>query len=377
MTNLDKIRQRFKENLINIRGWKTNKKFVIIESDDWGSIRMPSKEVFNQLLKENIRVDRCPFCSFDSLASEDDLTALFEVLETYSDVNGRHPIITANTIVANPDFKKIAESEFREYHYEPFIDTLKRYPNHNNSLYLWKHGIKEDFFQPQLHGREHLHINRWMRALSDGSHEMHVGFKYNFFGISANISSEGKKSYLAAFDSDTKEELIQHGIIIDEAISLFNSIFEYYPKTFTAPNYIWSKNLEKNLLKRKINIIQGSKLQLEPDLNSGYNKKRHFTGQKNNIGQVYTIRNCLFEPSLSKNIDWVSACLRQIKTAFSWGKPAIIGTHRLNFIGSIVEKNRQDNLKLLSELLNQIIKSWPDVEFLSSSVLGDIILQNE
>jgi hypothetical protein len=32
---------------INLRGWKTKRKIVVIESDDWGSIRMPSPESFN------------------------------------------------------------------------------------------------------------------------------------------------------------------------------------------------------------------------------------------------------------------------------------------------------------------------------------------
>jgi hypothetical protein len=28
-----------------LRTWKTNKKLIVIESDDWGSIRMPSNQV--------------------------------------------------------------------------------------------------------------------------------------------------------------------------------------------------------------------------------------------------------------------------------------------------------------------------------------------
>ena len=33
-------------NLLSIPGWRTNRHIVVIESDDWGSIRMPSKEVY-------------------------------------------------------------------------------------------------------------------------------------------------------------------------------------------------------------------------------------------------------------------------------------------------------------------------------------------
>ncbi|NTW32234.1 MAG: hypothetical protein HGB12_06370 [Bacteroidetes bacterium] len=33
----------------NIPGWRTDRKILVIESDDWGSIRMPSKETYSGL----------------------------------------------------------------------------------------------------------------------------------------------------------------------------------------------------------------------------------------------------------------------------------------------------------------------------------------
>lgn len=38
-------------NIANLFGWCTNKKIVVIESDDWGSIRMPSLSSFEKLEK--------------------------------------------------------------------------------------------------------------------------------------------------------------------------------------------------------------------------------------------------------------------------------------------------------------------------------------
>jgi len=268
------------------------------------------------------------------------------------------------------------DSGFKEYYYEPFTETLKKYPNHNNSFSLWRQGIQAGLFYPQLHGREHLNVNRWMKALREGSREMLIAFNHNMFGISSDISTEGKKSYLASFDADNENELSLHETIINDSVALFRFLFEFSPETFIAPNYIWSMNLEEYILKQGIKIIQGRKTQFIPDYNSGYNMRRHYTGQKNNAGQVYTIRNCLFEPSLNHEVDWLSACLRQIRIAFSWDKPAIIGSHRVNYIGSIVENNRRDNLRLLSKLLTHILKNWPDVEFLNSQQLGSQILKS-
>ena len=42
-----------KRNLLNFRGWTTKRKIVVIESDDWGSIRMPSKNIFKKLHNQN------------------------------------------------------------------------------------------------------------------------------------------------------------------------------------------------------------------------------------------------------------------------------------------------------------------------------------
>lgn len=55
------------------------------------------------------------------------------------------------------------------------------------------------------------------------------------------------------------------------------------------------------------------------------------------------------------------------------GKAAVICAHRLNFIGSIDSKNTDMNLPMFQELLHRIVKQWPDVEFMSSDQLGDII----
>jgi len=45
----------------------------------------------------------------------------------------------------------------------------------------------------------------------------------------------------------------------------------------------------------------------------------------------------------------------------------------MNYIGSIDPANRSRNLKLLSVLLNEIVKKWPDVEFLNSQQLSDLV----
>jgi hypothetical protein len=370
LTNLKQVLSR---QLLNIPGWRTKRKIIVIESDDWGSIRMPSKEVYEKFLKAGIRVDKCHYNKYDTLASENDLSHLFETLTRFKDKNGFHPVITANTIVANPDFEKIKASDFEKYFYEPFTNTLKRYPKHTNVFELWQQGISEDIFKPQFHGREHLNVNRWLRVLQSGSNETTFAFENNFFGLSATITTEKRKSYLAALDFDDKSELNSQKVVLKDGLVLFERLFGYKSKTYIATNYVWHPEVEAQLHQSGIIAMQGGNSHIIPGGQKPNQVTRHKLGERNTFNQTYLIRNVFFEPSENPNKDWVISCLKEIELAFKWHKPAIISSHRVNYIGFINERNRKDNLHALSQILSIIIKKWPEAEYMSSDQLAEII----
>lgn len=372
---IQKIKKTITNNAINIPGWRTNRKIVVIESDDWGSIRMPSKEVYNKLLKEGYKPDTDPYLKYDSLASEEDLIALFEVLSSVKDKHGNPAVMTANCVVANPDFKRIKESGFRDYHYELFTETLKRYPNHQNSFNLWQQGMNANLFHPQFHGREHFNVDRWMSALQKGDELLLKAFNCEMISISS-MPSKMRFGYMESLDYFNKTEEYNKQAIIIDGLNLFEKAFGYRSKSFIASCYIWSDSIEPILKENGVGYIQGIFNQIIPELKNEkhtHRYKKHFLGTRNNLGQHYLIRNAFFEPSQSANTNEVNECLRRINMAFKWQKPAIIGSHRLNFIGSINEANRKRNLESLKALLHHILKQWPDVEFLSSDSLGDLI----
>lgn len=93
-------------------------------------------------------VDKSHYNRYDSLESNSDLEQLFEVLTAFKDKNGKHPVVTANNIVANPDFQKTKEADFQKYFYEPFTEALKRYPKHDKVYVLIKEGISKGIFYP-------------------------------------------------------------------------------------------------------------------------------------------------------------------------------------------------------------------------------------
>jgi hypothetical protein len=66
--------------------------------------------------------------------------------------------------------------------------------------------------------------------------------------------------------------------------------------------------------------------------------------------------------------------MKEVNIAFRWGKPAVINSHRVNFMGTLSEENRANSLQLLSELFSALLKKWPDVEFMCSDELGDYMM---
>ena len=372
------IKKRLAQYCAHLPGWRTNRKIVVIESDDWGSIRMPSKVVLNSLLNKGIRVDQLPYNKYDALASEEDLEKLFEVLWSVKDKNGNPAQITANTIVANPDFEKIERSGFQEYYFEPFTKTLQRYPRHSNSFFLWQQGIQERVFKPQLHGREHLNVVRWLNALKNNTGNVRFAFDYKMFDLSESLTIS-ENSFMEAFNFESLSELDFQKQAIDEGASLFEELFGYRSRTFIAPCYIWSSKLSKAFKEYGIEGFQGGWFQKEPvpGRKHRFKKRFNYTGKKTREGQVFLVRNVFFEPSQNRDVDFVNDALVRIKTAFNMGKPAIISSHRLNFIGYIDSSNRDRNLPQLKKLLNTITTRWPEVEFMSSDQLLEMILGNE
>jgi hypothetical protein len=329
--------------------------------------------VFNNLQKRGYELDKFAYLKYDSLETAEDFEAVFSCLKKFKDSKGNHPIITANTILTNPDFNRIEQSGFNEYITESFIDTLNR-ESGPEAINLFNQGISEKMMFPQLHGREHLNVKRWMRALQDENGVTREVFNQGLFDLSVSQTNITENSFVDALTPANIDELDYVGESIKEASIQFKEVFGFQSKSFIAPCYIWRPETEKAMFDASIKYIQSGAYQLIPEIGqiNKFRKKMHFTGQKNKFGQIYTVRNALFEPSLI-DIPVIENTLTQIERAFSYKKPAIISMHRINFSGRVVESNRTNNLKLFNELLSTMLKKWPDIEFIHSSELGDLI----
>ncbi len=367
-----------KSELNHLPGWHTRKKIVVIESDDWGTIRMPSRSAYKRLTNLGIPLAKDAYCRLDALESDSDLSSLFEVLNKYASQSGQKPIFTANTIVANPDFKKIKEYNFDEYFFEPFTETIKRYPSHSNVISLYQQGLSCGIIKPQLHGREHVNIHQWLTALKSEDKYTLAGFEEETFAISPQKKFSKRHNFMAALDYETDFQKKDINKILLSGLNVFKQIFGYPSTSFIAPTYVWDEVAEQALFEYGVNTLQGIGFQYQPNPGGpNYRSRYRYTGKRSAFNQVYLTRNCFFEPALMPGVDAVDTCMKRIQMAFRWRKPAIIGSHRLNYIGFIDPSNRDRNLKLFDNLLKKITQTWPDVHFMSSDQLGETILSNQ
>lgn len=358
------------KNLSNLPGWRTNRKIVVIESDDWGSIRMSSKESYKRLLDAGLTLDKgagARYNKYDTLASKEDLSLLFETLNSVKDQHQHAAKMTAVSLSANPDFKKIKADGFQNYYYEPFNITLERY-NKSGAFELWQQGISENIFVPEFHGREHLNTQAWLRALQQGDKEALLAFEHEVWGY----NSKNGIGFQGAFDLEFASDLDEQKAIITNGLQIFENLHGYKAQFFVPPNGPINNELEQVAAASGILYMSSPKIQQEV-LGEGRTKKHfRYLGKQNKHGQTYITRNAFFEPSGS-SVNEVDRCLAEIELAFKWKKPAVISSHRVNYIGGLDPTNRDASLKQLKGLLTTIIKKWPEVEFMTSSELGKLL----
>ncbi len=365
--NYKKYSRYFKQVLAmlnnSFRSYHTNKKIIIFESDDWGSIRS-TKTGYEYFNNQGYSLKNSNYM-LDTLETNEDLEELFKILNNYKGSDGRPACFTANVILTNPDFEKIKKSNFTEYHYIRIDEDVQNIDKSNQIINYWKKGSQTGVFRPQLHGREHIQWWKWMEKLEEGCTETIDAFNYQMCGLPKSVSKENISFYEPVYvldDYTSSNDCKELELSIKEGAEFFEDIMGYKSLTTIAPVHTWFDKIEKFWHKNGIKVIQGTYLQYE-QIDNKLSYKKHFTGEKNKDELRYFIRNCYFEPSKG---DTAKKVLKQINRSFFLKQPAIISTHRVNYTGDISLKNRENGLQELNLLLRSIIKKWPDVIFMSS-----------
>ncbi len=365
---LASLKYNFIVNLKNIPGPTVNKKIVVLECDDYGGIRMPSAEAYKKMVAAGVDISKTRYSLLDTLEDEQDLEKLFETLQSVKDKNGKPAVMSPFVNVANPDFEKIKAGSYRQYFYEPFTTTLQKYGRHSNTMKVWRQGMDAGVFIPEYHGREHISVQPWLQKLQEGNRQLLTAFDYGFVAV-ANI--KGIHDYAQEFrpefyfTNENQKSFLHRSII--EGVKLFEQLFGYTPSSFMPANSVFHPAFEDTVLQAGIPFLVVAHKNLTPG-NSGEPTFTNFTfRQKIKKARLnFYIRNCAFEPN-DEHYSSINGTLHQIEAAFRWHKPAIISSHRVNFVGGLGKHNRDKGLKEMQQLLKAVVKRWPDVEFMGTA----------
>ena len=248
---ISSINRTLRKSYINYRGWKTNRKLLVIESDDWGSTCLPDKKTYNHLLSKGLPVDQSRYNKFDTLERPEDLTAMFEVLNRYRDKNGDPAVLTAVGLVANPDLERIKEDNFQQYYRKSINDTYREYGYFDQINPLWKEGIKEGFFYPQFHGREHLQPSRLMKAIASSPYEKIAAEHNGVPGVEL-----ARVKYRAAFDFYNPQEKKEIEEDLEEGLKEFEAVFGFKSISFCASQGICGDHINPILYQNGVRYHQ-------------------------------------------------------------------------------------------------------------------------
>lgn len=364
------------DNLKNIPGWRTAERLVVLAVDDYGNVRQDSSATKQRMIDAGLDMSN-RFDAFDAVETRDDLEALFEVISSVSDGQGRSAVLTPYALCANLEFDAF-DANYAAYQYESLPKTFARLENRHGQAYrgawdLWQEGVRLGLLKPQFHGREHINVEMLERKLRSGDQALKINLENRSLTALSSEPSMPGVGFTQAFALWDRSEMTRHREIIADGIRLFERVFGFPSKTFTPPAqqlhpelYTYVESVGVRAIDKPLHCMRRV---------HQHKVRREFNvlGPCGGHDHVSVVRNVVFEPTNDRAFDAVKLALDQVAAAFRWRRPAIISSHRVNFAGHIDPKNREFGLGALKRLLDGIVERWPDVQFISADLLVDKI----
>ncbi len=333
---------------------KFKEKYIIIESDDWGLERALNKEALDWAGRK-FGTDNFSRWTTDSLETPEDMDCLFEILEKYKSKFEYPPVITANFITHNIDYKDKNNLCFKS------LSSGFNNEESSGNKKLYDEGIKKKYIFPQLHGYSHYNIS----SVSDyfETSEGKEAFNNNFFFAKSTI-----RKNLSFLQGEMSSSNLKSGNI-KEAAAEFERYFGFKSKSFIPPTFIFDTDLTEILKQCGIQMLQSSNRLVSSDKN-----KYSFPYFRKSKGIYRSVRNARLDPHPEYKF-FFEQCADSVGKAFETGNPAVIDFHRVNFAGKYAPEYRERTLTELDSLFDIIYKKWPDAKFINSQNLTEILWQ--
>lgn len=330
--------------VILIRHWREpvlKSPVVIIESDDWGP--GPAEQY-------------------------DRLVEICALLSRYHDRDRHPPVMTLGVVLGAPDAVAIQQGGFAHYQRVTLADHRYR-----ELLAVLQDGVRQGVFALQLHGMEHLWPPAFMRRAQQGGEVcrwLEQGDRAETETLPPAVQSrwiDGSTLPAQSLDVTTIE------VAAREEATMFREIFGPSPTVAVPPTFIWNSAVERAWAAGGVRFVvtpgrryTGRNSQGQPD---GVDRQI-VNGEIGDGGVVYLVRDIYFEPIRGHQAE---EALAEIQQRWWLGRPALLETHRSNFLGEA--SAHQHSLQELARLLGSVLREWPQVRFMSTEELGEAYQQ--
>ena len=341
-------------------------KFFVLESDDWLSYAFwetRDMETWQNLTDLGFTM---AMWKNDTVETENDLEALFTVLEKY-DV-----VMSPGFITCMPDFDAIEANGYTEYVCDDISGGVPEYLTENvdgreNILDKHKEGYQSGFWMPIYHGKTHTNTDEWLEALGDGDTDAIQGFENKI--IIANSSYQLKSEYNRQGGTVDQFSYAKQNANVIEGMQQFENLFGFVPRAHAAvPNY-------------RADLITLEVL-----------KDNGFIGIRNNIGYYNSTSSSRISVSIDDvahnysisvldqgvvEMDWyyntVEEAKIKVNSTFEAGDAVVDLTHRLNYVSEIFGTDWRDgHLAEMDEFLSWMATEHPTTQYLTSYELHQI-----
>ncbi len=338
---------------------------VLLQSDDWGRVGVRDEEGCQELRAAGLNLGEHPYDLY-SLETAEDVLAVAETLESVRDSVGQPPCLEMNFLTANVDFQASAAQNLRQIILKPLLEGLPA-PWKRPGLYeAYSQGIQKRVFTASLHGATHFCEQVLAETLKGSGQRAellrtlwkaetpYIHWRMPWVGYEYwNPNREAGEQFLTAKEQERWISL---------AADWFQQFFGDRPVSACAPGYRADETTRRLWREQGIQIAQnGPGAMLAP----------HF----DEFGLLHTYRSIDFEPAWNPALRYEDGLAAATKS-FAAGVPFIVSVHSINF-HSTLAPFRQRTLPLLHELLRCLAKSNPDLLFVNSRQLLQVVETGE
>lgn len=357
-------------------------KTIVFESDDWGQCyALPDAAALR--LAGPLFPPSLAFSATATLERVEDLENLFGILERYAGSDGRKVIFQPNYIVANPDYEDARDGKFQFIDLPAFPRRWERGQLISKAL----EGIERGVWYPEYHGSVHYDYRKWLYSTRKRDPQALASLEHDSIALWAVLQRTEFDTEREYYDSIS--ELNSHvtprqqRIDIQRGADVFERLFGRRPVSVAAPAYCWQNKTERIFSENGIKVVQAKNRQNRPIQwpERILNRIRRTWGRPSrpvpamgstNSGVRYLWRNGDFEPVSSHG---AKDALSQIQSAWSRNEPAIVSSHRVNFVNQS-DAIREHGLREFDLLLGAVTRNHPEAVFLTDNEVGQLYSQS-